>query len=169
MGVTIHFEGHLRDQASLDHVLQKARALGKNFGWPAVEIDESQTEIVRVIEEEEVPYVGPARGIELQPHADCDPLRIVFGGDRFLQDFVKTQFAGAETHIRVVELLREIEPYFVQLIVDDEGAFWETRDHAALEQHIKDTNAVLASYVAEHPGVQVKVRLPSGYIVDIME
>ncbi len=169
MGVTIHFEGYLRDQGSLKIVLKKARDVGNTFGWQAVDINESSVEMTRIIDEEEISYIGPAEGVQFQPHPDCDLLRLVFGGDMFLQEFVKTQFAGAETHMRVTELLREIEPYFIDLRVDDEGEFWETLDHALLTEHIENTNAALAAYVADNPGVKTKVRLPSGHIVDAME
>jgi hypothetical protein len=169
MGVTIHFEGHLRDQKALGLALGKVEALAQKLGWPVLHVDDAHTEMVRIVDEEDVPYVGPAKGVEVRPHPDCDPFRIVFGHDLFVQEFVKTQFAGAARHVRVTEVLREIEGYFVDLIVVDEGEFWDTLDHTILEAHIAATDEALANYMAEHPDARLKVRLPSGYIVDLMD
>ena len=168
MGVTIHFEGHIRDEAALHAAVTKARALGQAFGWPSTIIDESQATIVRVINEEEIPYTGPTRGIELRPNDDCDPIRLEFGSDLFVQDYVKTQFAGPETHVRVIEVLREIEPFFRDLTVVDEGEFWDTYSHELLREHIANINAVLDEYVRQSPNGRVKVRLPDGRIMDFM-
>lgn len=168
MGVTIHFEGHVRDQESVRELVKRACALGQAFGWPSSLVDEPHTTITRVIDEEDVPYTGPTQGVELWPHDDCDPIRLELGSDLFVQDYVKTQFAGAETHVRVIELLREIQPCFTDLEVFDEAEFWDTQDHDLLRQHIADTNAAIDDYVRDRPNAQVKVRLPSGKIADIV-
>ncbi|MFK7935715.1 MAG: hypothetical protein AB8G22_19530 [Saprospiraceae bacterium] len=47
--------------------------------------------------------------------------------------FTKTQYAGAETHIALVKLLRYLEKkYFQYLRVTDEGKYWETSDENKL-------------------------------------
>jgi hypothetical protein len=168
VGVTIHFEGHIRNEAALHAAVKKARALGQAFGWPSTIIDESNATIARMINEEEVLYAGPTQGIELRPNDDCDPIRLEFGSDLFVQDFVKTQFAGPETHVRVIEVLREIEPYFSDLEVLDEGEFWDTYSHELLREHIANTNAALEEYVRQNPNAQVKVRLLGGKIADLI-
>lgn len=168
MGVTIHFEGHARDEAAVHEVVKTARALGQAAGWPSSLINEPQITMLRVIDEKDVPYTGATRGIELRPNGHCDPVRLEFGDDLFVQDYVKTQFAGAETHVRVVELLRAIEPYFRDLDVFDEGELWETSDHDLLREHIATTAAAIDEYVRDNPGARAKVRLPSGKIMDIV-
>jgi len=168
MGVTIHYEGTLRDDASLEALLRRVEAFARASGWPTERIESKSTRLTRVIDEEDVDYEGPVHGVVVFPHEDCDPLALEFGSDLFAQDFVKTQFAGAHIHRQVVELLREIEPAFSSFTVEDEGEFWNTLDPGTLEQHIERTNQVLADYLAEHPGAQAKVKLPSGRIVDVM-
>lgn len=168
MGVTIHFEGHVLDESALQLAIAKARALGQAFGWRATVIAEAHVELVRVVDEEEIPYTGRTRGVELRPHEECDPIRLEFGDDLFVQDYVKTQFAGAETHVQVVELLREIQPCFRDLEVFDEGEFWESYDHNVLRKHIEDTHAAIKDYVDQNPGARIKVRLPSGKIADLI-
>jgi hypothetical protein len=45
----------------------------------------------------------------------------------------KTQFGSIESHIHIIELLARLkEKYITDLIVNDEGAYWETRDRRIL-------------------------------------
>jgi hypothetical protein len=47
----------------------------------------------------------------------------------------KTQFGNIDAHIRIVELLDYLKKkYISDLTVDDEGAFWETRDRRTLAE-----------------------------------
>ena len=47
----------------------------------------------------------------------------------------KTQFGTIEAHIRIVELLDNLKKnYCADLTVNDEGAFWETRDRRILAE-----------------------------------
>lgn len=168
MGVTIHYEGRLRDDASFERVMKVIETFARAAGWRTELVASEHARLTRVIDEEDADYDGPVRGIVVYPHDDCDPMALVFGSDLFAQDFVKTQFAGVDVHRRVVELLQAIEPHFSSLMVEDEGEFWETLDAQVLEMHIENTNRVLAEYLAEHPGAQAKVKLPTGRMVDIM-
>jgi hypothetical protein len=47
-------------------------------------------------------------------------LRLEFDGDVYVQEFIKTQFAGVQVHIEVLKLLKAVEPLFRQLKVEDE-------------------------------------------------
>jgi hypothetical protein len=47
----------------------------------------------------------------------------------------KTQFGNIDSHIGIIELLDSLKKkYITDLAVDDEGAFWETRDHRILSE-----------------------------------
>lgn len=59
------------------------------------------------------------QGVEVLPHPDCDPVRLEFDEDLHIQEFTKTRFAGAATHVEVIELLRRIAPFFA-------GSTWRT-------------------------------------------
>jgi hypothetical protein len=46
----------------------------------------------------------------------------------------------------VIQLLRNIEPYFETLAVVDEGEFWETSNIAVLEQKFETNFAALSKW-----------------------
>ena len=54
---------------------------------------------------------------------------------------VKTRFAGPETHVWIVGLLKYIqEHYLPELLVRDEGEFWETGNHEMLKEKMNLIN-----------------------------
>jgi hypothetical protein len=168
MGVTIHFEGRLRDAAAYDRVLGEATGFALQHGWMADPIEEAEVTLLRVRDEKDWDYTGPTRGVELRPHDDCDPLRLEFDRDLYVQEFVKTQFAPVEIHLLVVDFLRLVAPEFEVLSVEDEGEYWETSDRAVLERHMQACRRVLDDELQKRPDHVGPVRLPSGRIVDLM-
>lgn len=168
MGVTIHFEGRLRGSAAFDRALAHARAFAAQRGWRAEPIAEVEVTLRRVRDEEHWDYTGPTRGVAIHPHQNCDPLRLEFDRNLYLQEFVKTQFAPVDVHVTVVELLRLLAPEFETLRVEDEGEYWETSNRSVLERHIHTCLRVLEDELKERPDHVGPVRLPSGRIVDLM-
>jgi hypothetical protein len=165
MGVTIHFEGTLKSAADLDLLIEKARAHAESRGWPFHAIGEARPHRARGKKGE---AVSPKRGIELQPHDRCDPLRLEFDGDLHVNDFIKTQFAGVRTHVEVVELLRALEPHFSILEVIDEADYWTERDEELLRQNLSVCDEAVARLLREHPQGQGPVRMDSGRWVDFI-
>ena len=168
MGVTIHFEGCLKGRDQCDALLQQAKAFSIEHGWTVEPIEESQTTLHRVIDERDVDYVGPVSGLTLHPHPNSEPLRLEIDNQLFLQEYCKTQFAGAEIHIKIVGLLRSIAPLFSELRVYDEGEYWETEDEDILRKHFEETENILNAFMRKNPGAYGPVRLPSGRIADIV-
>jgi hypothetical protein len=168
MGVTIHFEGRLRGSASYHRVLAVAQAFATRHGWASEPIDEAEATLLRVRDEQDWDYTGPTRGLALHPHDECDPLRLEFDRDLYVQEFVKTQFAPVETHVKVVELFRLVAPEFESLQVEDEGEYWETSDLKTLQQHVGTCLRVLEDELKARPDHHGPVRLPTGRIVDYM-
>jgi hypothetical protein len=82
---------------------------------------------------------------------------------------VKTQFAGVDTHIRLIKILRHIEGLFQSLTVSDEGKYWESESREALAEHIQRCSEVIAELAAKNPHAQVKVRTPEGRFMDLLE
>jgi hypothetical protein len=168
MGVTVHYEGLARSEDDLEAVLALVRSEAARAGWPAVDLSTADGVLQRVVDEEERDYRGRVRGLVVQPHPECEPLHFLFGDDRFMQSYCKTQFAGVATHVAVVTLLRRIAPHFAELTVLDEGAFWESNDAESLQSHLDGFDRALADLIAENPGARTKVRLPSGRIIDAL-
>jgi hypothetical protein len=168
MGVTIHFEGRLRSSESLDQLVKAARRAAEDLGWPSKTIEEERAHLARVLDEQDWDYVGPTSGIEFLPHEDSEPLRLEFDSDLYIQEFIKTQFAGPDIHVKVVGMIRQLESYFETLSVDDEGEYWDSNDRTLLEQHLRTCDEQLARLLRDTPGARGPVRLPSGRLADFV-
>lgn len=91
------------------------------------------------------------RGITFQPHEDCETITFLFDTEGVLQSlfsmifgshdsrikyphiFVKTQFAGIETHIKIINLLVYLKKkYFKVLHITDEGGYYPKKNREAL-------------------------------------
>lgn len=168
MGVTIHFEGHLKNQKSYEDLINKAREFGQTNSWKTELIKAERVMLRRFRDEKPWDYVGPAQGIILYPHDDCDPVRLEFDKDLYLQEYTKTQFAGEEIHKKVVALLHEIEPFFENLTIVDEGEFWETQDDELLNNCMSSFYRALEDELQKYPEAKIKVKTPDGRIIDMI-
>ena len=85
---------------------------------------------------------------------------------------VKTQFAGPETHIWIVGLLKYIqEHYLPELQVRDEGEFWETGNYETLKEKmnlINDKIEVISSGLSRVSGSNLE-KLSADDLVSIIE
>jgi hypothetical protein len=169
MGVTIHFEGKLKDEASFNRIMITAKAFADAQGWPYEEISNQETTLQRVRGEEDWDYVGPTRGIEIQPHKNSEPLRLEFDEDLYVQEFIKTQFAPQEIHILISKLFHSVASEFSVLEIDDEAEYFETGDESILEHHRKRFFDALDEYLAQEDKYYGPVVLESGRIIDVME
>jgi hypothetical protein len=169
MGVTIHFEGTLRDEAALDQVVGIAKTLAERESWRWEIVSKEVATLLRSDDEEDIEYTGPVRGIVLYPHENSEPLCLEFDRDLFMQDYIKTQFAPVEIHVKVIGLLREVSPHFSDLEVDDEAEYWETDNLDALRSHLQTCFSSMDELLSKQPHLQGPVRLPSGRIVDLTQ
>ena len=168
MGVTIHFEGELRDEDAYRRVVALAQQFAQAHGWSLEPIAESRVVLKRVRDEQDWDYEGPTRGMSLQPHENCDPLRLEFDQSLYIQEYCKTQFAPPEVHIQVVELLRRIEPEFASFSVEDEGEYWSGGDRAELGMHLDACFRALDEHLESDPNLTGPVRGPRGRIFDLV-
>jgi hypothetical protein len=169
MGVTIHFQGTLKDPGDATAVLAAAAEFAATHAWKTEPADSPRRTLVRKDGDSVKTVEGPVRGLILFPHADCEPVRIEIDRDGRFEDFTKTQFAGAKIHERVVSFLRRLQPLLASLDVEDEGGFWEKDDSKLLRKTIEDCAAAIEEARQESTGARVMVRLKSGRIADIVE
>jgi hypothetical protein len=169
LGVTVHFEGKLRGEKAFADLLRRVEATAKTKTWLTEKFEISEVTLLRVRGGEEWDYKGPTKGIILYVHEDCDPVRLEFDRDLYLQEFVKTQFAGVPAHLELIALLRDLQKFFEGLTVEDEGEYWETGNEAVLAEHIRCCDEMIAEEAAKKPSAQVQVRTPDGRWMDILE
>jgi hypothetical protein len=146
MGVTIHYEGKVASAEDVRRILSDAADYAREHGWPAS---------VR------------EHGLVLVPHAMCEPLELTFSGTDLAPSWVKTQFAGPDVHVAVVGLFRRLAPRFRELIVEDDGQYWETGSVDTLVDALDQVDRGLQAALGE-PDSTGPYRLPSGRIVDVV-
>jgi hypothetical protein len=126
MGVTIHFEGRLRDRAALTDLLRFARRFAAEHDWVTEEINGANVKLLRVDENErDCDYFGPVSGLRSNPGNDCEPIKLEFDNNLYMQEWTKTQFGGAEMHRNVCNFFHAIESHFETFKVNDEAEYWE--------------------------------------------
>jgi hypothetical protein len=85
MGVTIHFEGRLRDRAAMEELLQFARRFAAEHCWVTDEINEVSAKLERVDENEKpYDYFSSVSGLKLMPGDDCELIKLEFDSDLVL-------------------------------------------------------------------------------------
>ena len=168
MGVTIHFEGQLRGAEQYAALLQEVEAFAVARDWRFRPIDEAEMVLNRVIDERSVDYLGPVMGVECLPHPKSDPLRFEFDRDLFMQQFCKTQFAGSDAHIEIVELLRKVAPLFDKFDVFDEGEYWELGDRSILQANLDAVDAMIAEGMRKDPTARGPIRFDNGRVIDFV-
>ena len=169
MGVTIHFEGKLKDEGAYESFMASSRAFASEMEWPVSEIKETEVTLQRVKDEEDWDYVGPVKGIEILPHEACDPFRLEFDRDLYIQEYVKTQFAPIQIHVLLIDFLQKHKDLFAELEIIDEGEYLDTNDIHALEGHIEACDKQMDEYLSQPEKYYGPVKLESGRIIDLME
>ena len=168
IGLTIHFEGQLKNEAAYEQLLEKVSSIAKTEGWLSEAIESKVTALSRVRDEQDWDYVGPVKGIVISLAEDCDPVRLEFDSDLYMQEFTKTQFAGVQVHLKVLELLKAMGPFFRNLKVEDEGEYWETGNLQGLTEHMNRAQKAIEAELEKYPNGQMKVKTPSGRIMDLL-
>ncbi len=168
MGVTIHFEGKLKQTKSIDKVIEIVREFAKQNNMQYSEFTEDNILLKRVKDEKNWDYYSSTIGIEIQPHENTDPLRFEFDKDGYIQDYCKTQFADIEIHVKVINLLKQVEPFFDNLIVLDEGEYWDTNDIELLDELFEDCFVAIENAKQGNTKLTGPYRI-QGRIIDLME
>lgn len=168
-GVTIHYEGTAVSPDAVAKILDTVSAFAKKKKWKIEDASAAKGPLQRVIDGKDKDYEGKVTGVVIRINDNCEPLHFQFGDDLFMQDYVKTQFAGAEVHIQIVELLESLRPFFKKIEVEDEGDYWDLHNKAILRGHIAKINSMIEEIKQKNPKAQGPLRLPSGRIADVTE
>ena len=102
-GRYFHFEGQLNDEAAYKDLIRVVSSIANAEDWPIEPIASAEVTLSRVRNEKDWEYTGPVKGIVIYSHEDCDPVRLEFDRDLYVQEFIKTQFAGVENAHQGVE------------------------------------------------------------------
>ncbi|WP_278352432.1 hypothetical protein [Chryseobacterium gleum] len=168
MGITIHFEGRLKNEESYNTLVKKVIEFSSFQEWDYFQFENESVTLKRVKDEENVNYEGPTKGVHIQPHENSEPLIFEFDKDLYIQEFCKTQFASTEIHIKIIELLEILKEYFECLTVVDEGEYWETKNYDQLDEHWENFYIAMDRTIQENSSLRGPFKLKSGRIIDLM-
>jgi len=173
-GITIHFKGSVVDDASVEKIADAACMEAQKNSWQCKPV--AGEEIARldgitaksIARIENSTDLSKVKGVVVLMHEMSEPLYLVFGPSRRIDNFVKTQFAGATVHVHAVELLQKLKPFFATLEVMDEGGYWETKDRSKLEQELEAVQTMMANIKSKRTDVQGPVKRADGRILDLV-
>ena len=165
MGVSIHYRGKMADIITINVLCDELALVADKMGWTCTRLDDDWSKAADATIEftekgSQITGHLALKGIAFSIHPKCESLRFFFDAAGNLCDpvsmtlicegalkpedvwiAVKTQFAGPETHIWIVGLLRYIqEHYLPELEVRDEGEFWETGNFKTLKEKMNLLN-----------------------------
>ena len=89
-GVTINYEGRAKDSAAVERTLAVLRSESERNGWSVGDASSNDATLERVVNEKNVQYRGPIRGVVVHLAPNCEPFYVQFDSSHFMQDFVKT-------------------------------------------------------------------------------
>ena len=165
MGVSIHFRGKMADISTIDVLCDELALVADKMDWTSTRLDDDWSKPAHAtieVTEKGSQITGhlALKGIAFSIHPKCESLRFFFDAGGNLcepvsmalisqgalkpEDVwidVKTQFAGPETHIWIVGLLKYIQEHYLPgLEVRDEGEFWETENFKTLKEKMSLIN-----------------------------
>jgi len=152
MGLSIHYTGAFKKEASLSDMIEEVKDIAENYHWK-YEVYESSFPDNTFGNTD---YDDNIYGISFTP-PDCEtvtiaflsngkmsgPVQLMFFGknsdspepDYLNKLFVKTQYAGQEVHKLIIHLFKHLSiKYFHEFTLFDEGKYWETNDEKLLKE-----------------------------------
>jgi hypothetical protein len=144
-GVTIHYTGTAESSVAVGKVLAAARKYAANQKWKLEDASALRGTLRRMDGEKEKNVETKIRGIRITVAPMCEPLFLQFGDDLVVNDFVKTQYAGAEAHIAVIGLFELIRSDMQSLTITDEGEYWGSHKRGTLLKNVEAVDLMIAT------------------------
>lgn len=172
MGLSIHYSGSIANPESLPELISEVQDIARIYDWPFVVYESAfpDNHLGKTT------FTDSIYGVSFTPPG-CESVFICFlsngkmSGPVQLQLYgsseietekkylyilsVKTQFAGADIHMVVVNLFRYLsDKYLARFNMSDEGSYWETCDEKILKDNFKRYSALLNSFcsaIEKHP------------------
>jgi len=165
MELSIHYSGTISHYSLIDELVEEVADICKDLNWPYriwKDEDSADTHTKRNNQSALAYKLDDLKGISVSPEGSetlfltflpnkalCSPIKLIYN-DPVTNDLMigtihtKTQYAGPDTHMAIVNLLRYLKgKYFAELEVNDEGMYWETQDKAALFSQFAKYNTAL--------------------------
>ena len=164
MGLTIHYSGSINKASSLATMIDEVKDIAEIYKWDYHLYETKFIETNFTVNN----FNNELYGISFTPPG-CETVFLCFlsngkmsspanlqlygalSGKNDLEFlymlFVKTQFAGPETHIIIIQLLKYLDKkYFRNFSVTDEGEYWETENEELLKNNFERYTGLLQSF-----------------------
>lgn len=200
MGVTIHYRGKLKSTDLIATLIEEVEEICLTNDWN-YQIHENNTGVeTESIPEttflsddydpdfgfENIGHSTGLRGISFEPHEESESVSFLFDTEGVLRSifsnvfrkkakytwcFVKTQFAGVDTHIRIINLMKYLKKkYFKKFEIHDDGGYFPDENIEELQSRMDYLNNAIATVhdVFEHINIDDS-KNPDDFINDIKE
>lgn len=170
MGITIHYQGRVAPKMKNREVWIYASLIAKEKNWKISELTETEgPAILTQIDGEEIQYDGKLATFAMEMHEHCEPLLFQITAEGYFRNWCKTQFAPLEIHMGLVDFFHQMRKKFGDLVIQDEGGYWETGDAEALEKRIIKCFMEMQNAKDEDPAYYGPVKSEDGRITDLMK
>lgn len=170
MGISIHYQGRVSPSVKTREVWIYASLICKEKGWSITDMVETDgPAILEQQDGEEISYTGKLCTFAIGLHEHCEPLLFQITHEGYFRNWCKTQFAPLEIHKDVVDFFHQMKKKFSELIIQDEGGFWESNDAEALEARIIKCFMEMQNTKDEDPDLYGPVKSENGRITDLMK
>jgi hypothetical protein len=164
MGVTIHYRGKLKSADLITPFMDEVEEICISNNWKYQLLDNEPSNSPSLPFEEDYEDDGFShglRGISFEPHEESESVTFLFTPEGILTSvfasmfpqrskyawcFVKTQFAGPDTHIRVINLMRYLKKkYFKKFEIHDDGGYYPAGNAEQLQERFDYLNNAIAT------------------------
>ena len=199
MGVTIHYRGKLKSPDLITLLMDEVEEICISNTWkyqlvkdssptkePALpnpfELDDFDSDL----DFSPNRIQNDLRGITFQPHKESETVTFLFDREGVLRSifsnmfkkkgkytwcFVKTQFAGMDTHVRIINLMAYLKKkYFKKFDIHDDGGYYPEMDTAELQSRMDYLNNAIATVHDVFENININnAKTPDDFIDDIRD
>jgi hypothetical protein len=170
MGITIHYRGRLGQKVKARELYIFASLICKEKGWEISGFAETEGEAMLDHPDGEIPYTGKLSTFAITLHENCEQLTFQVTADGYFKNWCKTQFAPLEVHRGIVDMFSQLKIKLGELVIQDEGGYWETRNAEALEERIVKCFLEMQNTKDEDPGYYGPIKSSeNGRITDLVK
>jgi hypothetical protein len=169
MGITIHYHGRVNPKVRTKEFYLFAGFVCKEKGWAVSDLIETDGKAMLPHPDGDIPYTGKLSTFRIDPHEHCEPITFQITAEGYFKNWCKTQFAPLEIHMGIVDLFSQCKIKFSELVIQDEGGYWETRDAEALEERIVKCFLEMRKTMDEDPDYHGPVKSEDGRITDLVK
>jgi hypothetical protein len=138
MGLSIHYSGYILKKEMLDPLIEEVSDVAKELGWTTHFFNNEHIKGISFAPEKSEPVflTFNPEGRMLSPfNIMCKDIYddVQLDKDLMFTASTKTQFAGMEAHISIIDFLKHLsKKYLKEFKLTDEGYYWETGDKKIL-------------------------------------